>query len=354
MRTTASLRSGTRDLHPGSFAFVMATGILSSGELTLGAGWLSIVLLVVAAAGYAVLCLLLVARLVRFGAELWADTARPARAFGFFTFVAGSSVLGVRLFASGIVLPAEALAVVGAAAWLLLGYGIVARIVLAEHKPEPDAAVNGTWLIWVVGTQSVSVALSVMGAQLGLPPRVAALAAVSLWAFGALLYLLLMGVILARLLLAPLDPLQVSPPYWISMGATAITVLAGADLLTLPHGLPSLVAARSSIEGLTLFLWAFGTWWFPFLVLLTVWRYLKLARPAYEQTLWSMVFPLGMYAVATDAFGRAAGLPLLPGIAAAEIWLALAAWVSVAAWMAVSWFAPARPAVAAVEARSGG
>jgi tellurite resistance protein TehA-like permease len=346
MRAAAArpqVAASLRMLHPGSFAFVMATGILSSGASDFGAVVVSRLLLVVAAVGFAVLCVLLAARFAWFQRELWADTARPERAFGFFTFVAGSNVLAVRLAEAGARAPAEVLAIAGAAAWLLLGYGILARVVLASEKPGPDAAVNGTWLMWVVGTQSVSVAASTLGTALGLEPRVTALAAVSLWAFGALLYLLLMSVILARLVLARLDAAQASPPYWISMGATAITVLAGADLLTLPASLPALAASRATVEGLTLCLWAFGTWWFPFLVLLTVWRYRQAAAPAYEQTLWSMVFPLAMYAVATDAYGRAAGLPLLLAIARTEFWLALAVWLAVASWMAISWFAPGWP-----------
>ncbi len=337
------LQARVRDLHPGSFALVMATGILSSAELIFGMRWLSTAFLVIAIAGYAVLCLLFATRVVRFPLEIWTDTAAPARAFGFFTFVAGSNVRAARLAAGGVIGAAEVLAVAGAVAWLVLAYGVLARVVLAERKPEPDAAVNGTWLIWVVGTQSVSITASLLGTDIGFQPHVVALVAVSLWAFGALLYLLLMGIILARLVLAPLDPVDASPPYWISMGATAITVLAGAELLLLPQSLPSLAAARSSVEGITLFLWAFGTWWFPFLIVLTVWRYRRLTSPRYEQTLWSMVFPLGMYAVATDAYGRAAGLPLLPGIASAETWLALVAWAAVAVWMVVAWFAPAGP-----------
>jgi tellurite resistance protein TehA-like permease len=171
---------------------------------------------------------------------------------------------------------------------------------------------------------------------------VAALVATSLWAVGLLLYVLLMAIILARLLLLPLDAAQASPPYWITMGATAITVLAGADLLRLSPSLPS-VAVHSTVEGFTLFLWAFGSWWIPFLVLLTAWRYMSPAVRVYEQTLWSMVFPLGMYAVATATFGDAAGLPLLMPIASAEIWLGLIAWLAVAVWMISSLVRPGRP-----------
>ena len=335
---------GVRDLHPGSFAFVMATGILSTGEVTFGRQLTSGALLVVATAGYVVLCASYALRAAWYPSRFWADTGRPERAFGFFTFVAGSNVLALRLALAGQSVAAEALAVLGGVACLILSYGIFARVALATVKPPPGEAVNGSWLIWVVATQSLSIAFSVLGAGSGLPSEMAALAATSLWAFGAILYVLLMAIILARLLLLPLDPRQASPPYWISMGATAITVFAGAHLLLLSPNLPSVAATRSTVEGFTLFLWAFGSWWIPFLVLLTVWRYLSPAVRVYEQTLWSMVFPLGMYAVATAAFGEAAGLPLLKPIAAAEIWLALAAWLAVAAWMVISWARPGWPA----------
>lgn len=332
-----------RDLAPGSFAFVMATGILSAAESIFGQRWPSAALFGIALAGFVVLCALSAARLIRFPKSVWEDTARPQRAFGFFTFVAGSNVLAANLAAAGWTTPARALAVVAALVWLFLAYLIVARVVLSERKPEPEAAVNGTWLIWVVGTQSVSIAASAFGTGVGLPPPVAALLAVSLWGFGALLYLLLMAIIFARLALARLDPIEATPPYWISMGATAITVLAGAELLRLPADLPSVAAARATIEGLTLCLWAFGTWWFPFLILLTVWRYRKLAHRVYEESLWSMVFPLGMYAVATAEYGQAAGLPLLSAIAGAEVWLAVVCWLLVAAWMVMSWVTGTRP-----------
>ncbi len=338
----SGIASSIRELAPGSFAFVMATGILSDAETRFGPRWLAMAFLVVAAAGYVVLCALFAIRILRFSREVWLDTARPHRAFGFFTFVAGTNVLAVGLASAGAMSVARVLAVVAAAAWVVLAYGILARVVLAERKPEPQVAVNGLWLVWVVATQSVSIAVSRLGTGFGLPARQVALAAVSLWAVGALLYLLLIGVILARLVLVRLEPAEATPPYWISMGATAITVLAGAQLLLLPRTLPSLEAARSTVEGFTLFLWAFGTWWFPFLVLVTAWRYRKLAARAYEQSLWSMVFPLGMYAVATDAFGHAAALPLLPGIAAAEVWLGLISWFAVAAWMVTSWFGQPR------------
>jgi tellurite resistance protein TehA-like permease len=53
----------------------------------------------------------------------------------------------------------------------------------------------------------------------------------------------------------------------------------------------------------------------------------------YEQALWAMVFPLGMYAAASDAFGEVAGLGALVTIARVEVWFALAAWAVTTAVM---------------------
>ena len=61
--------------------------------------------------------------------------------------------------------------------------------------------------------------------------RAAALAATLLWSVGVVLYLVVATMVLVRLLLLELTPDDLSPPYWIAMGATAITVLAGARLL---------------------------------------------------------------------------------------------------------------------------
>jgi tellurite resistance protein TehA-like permease len=98
----------------------------------------------------------------------------------------------------------------------------------------------------------------------------------------------------------------------------------------------ALVVARSTVEGFTLCLWALGCWLTPFLIMVTAWRYRSPTVRVYEQTLWSIVFSLGTYAVATAASGGAAGQPLLTPIAGAEIWLALAARPAVAFWM-VTW-----------------
>ena len=51
----------------------------------------------------------------------------------------------------------------------------------------------------------------------------------------------------------------------------------------------------------------------------------------YEPTLWSVVFPLGMYAVASEVFGGTAHLAFMPPIARVMFWVSVAAWVLVGA-----------------------
>lgn len=323
--------SAVAGLPPGSFAVVMATGILSTAALELDQPLVSWALLGVAVLAYAVLCLLLAWRLVRFPGRVGADAGAPDRAFAFFTFVAGCNVLGLRLDVAGARGVALVLAVVSAGAWILLSYGIPARLMVERPKPVPLRAVNGTWLIWVVGTQSVASAAAAFAPRQPDAVSVLGFLAVALWAFGIVLYILLMAVIVIRLVLVEMSPEELTPPYWITMGATAITVYAAAHILAVPGRLPVDVAA---VRDAAFALWAFGSWWIPLLVVLGVWRHMIRRVPIrYEQTLWSMVFPLGMYAAASDAFGRAVGLDALVAIARVEVWFGLAAWVSTLALM---------------------
>ena len=144
--------------------------------------------------------------------------------------------------------------------------------------------------------------------------------------------LLLVSLILLRWLTVPMTPQALGPSYWILMGATAIIVLAGARILGLPAALAAARAAAGFIEGFSFALRAFGTWWIPLLVVLGFWRHVRHHWPlSYEPALWSVVFPLGMYSVATLMFGKVAHLAFMEPLSRFMLWVALAAGVAVAA-----------------------
>jgi tellurite resistance protein TehA-like permease len=119
------------------------------------------------------------------------------------------------------------------------------------------------------------------------------------------------------------------PAYWILMGATAISVRAAAGILDLATGAPTplLTELHAFIAGMAVMLWAFGSWFIPALVTFGLWRYFVRRFPwSYEPKLWSVVFPLGMYAVASVTLGRAIDFEFARQLAAVWVWFGVAAW----------------------------
>src|SRR5262249_13801983 len=142
----ARVAAAIRDLHPGYFAFVMATGIISTGTFALGPSWLSRALLVIAAAGIVILAAALLMRLTAFRRNFIADFRAPERVFGLFTITAGADVLGVRLAAAGHPVAAAVLAGLAAVVWLVLTYGVPASLLLGRQPDSVLGGVNGAWL----------------------------------------------------------------------------------------------------------------------------------------------------------------------------------------------------------------
>jgi len=84
----------------------------------------------------------------------------------------------------------------------------------------------------------------------------------------------------------------------------------------------------------TLGMWAWATWWIPLLVLFGLWKHAVRRAPLrYTPMLWSLVFPLGMYALASLRLSLAAQFPPLRAVAEAMVWVALAVWAATFAAM---------------------
>jgi tellurite resistance protein TehA-like permease len=325
-RWQGRVQHGVRTLDPGYFALVMATGIVSIAMQADRADAISALLLWFAAAEYGVLVLLNVWRIVTCWPALAADLTDARRVLGLFTFVAGTSVVGTRLVIGAHHDVGLAFLGVGSVAWLLLGYGVPWLAVLG-HTARPllqDA--DGTWFIWVVASQSIAVLSAALEPTLGAGHAELGLLAVFCWAVGVFLYAATGIFVAARMLLYPLRPADLTLPYWVAMGATAITVVAGATI-TRAADTPAVAATRGVIAATSVIFWVFGTWLIPPLIAAVVWRYLVHKIPLrYDVTLWSVVFPLGMYGVAGHYLGQADDLPIVKAIGVHESWVALAAW----------------------------
>jgi len=213
--------------------------------------------------------------------------------------------------------------------WLGLTYAMVPGLMEGEEKPKGETGLNGAWLLAVVGTQAVSVLTCLLTPALAAEaPSVPLFVALAFWLVGSMLYIWLIAFIFHRILFLPLLPGDLTPPYWINMGAMAISTLAGVRLVGESGRMPLLAELVPFVKGMTLLFWATATWWIPILLALGAWRHLRKHFPlTYEHGYWAAVFPLGMYTVCTQNLMRVFGLPFLDGIATVFVWIALAAWV---------------------------
>jgi tellurite resistance protein TehA-like permease len=305
---------------------VMATGIVSAGMRQVGQPHIAGALLVVALASFALLVAATAARAAAFPAVVRAELTCPDRAFTGFALVAAANVLAVRLLQDGHRAAALALAAAGLAAWLGLSY-LVPPALAARAAARPAITdVNGTWYLWVVGTQSLAVAAAFPRAGWFSAPGAAALVAVSAWCSGVMLYLLVTVLVLARLLLAGVPDGDPAGPYWISMGGASISVFAAARILQMA-GSPLVAAARPVITGAAVMLWAFATWLIPLLIVLTARLRLRAgARRGYHAGLWAAAFPLGMYGMAGLELGAVIGVRPIREIGAAAVFPAAIVW----------------------------
>ena len=314
----------------------MATGIVSIALEDVGARPASLALLALAVAGYVLLAVLYFLRAVRHPRDMAADARNPASAFGYFTLVAGSAVVGVGLVhaswnAVGVVLTA-----VAALLWILLGYVLPWLVIVARRQGSVLGHVNGTWFVWSVASQSLAVALVAVHPLLpGWELGVGFLAVLS-WSVGTMLYAGIALLVVLRLVHFGLKPAEFDPPYWVAMGALAISVVAGSGIVSLPST-PVVDAARGLIGGTVVIFWCFALWLIPLLLGAGLWRHALHRVPLrYTPALWSMVFPLGMFSHASMLLGRVERLRPIERIGEGFLWVALLAWILVAVGLVVS------------------
>ncbi|MFH9672413.1 tellurite resistance/C4-dicarboxylate transporter family protein [Streptomyces sp. NPDC017405] len=321
--TRIGLDERCRGLPPACFAPVMATGIVSRALDRTGAPTASGVLFCVAAALYLPLLTATAVKAARHRDVLRAELRDPARLFGHYTLVAASGVLAARLGAGPARIAGCALLTVAVTVWAALARATV-RLWRAR-TPATLHLADGTWFLATVGLQSVVIALTSLR-----PARLVLAGALVLWGVGVLLYAGTLTVVLRRLRRDPPPPARLAPSYWITMGAAAISTLAGGQLLAYAELLPQ--PARGPLGDTVVTLWTWATLLIPPLLAAGLWRHRHHRVPlAYEPALWCIVFPAGMYATATAQLATehrldAALLPLGP-----LAWAASAAWLMVTA-----------------------
>jgi tellurite resistance protein TehA-like permease len=322
------------NLPPSMFSLVMATGIISIASNLLGMPWIARCLFLMSVVFYGLLWTMTGARLLCYPNRMLEDLRQSAVSPGYFTIVAATSVVGSEfVIIAGNLSVALWLWMFAVALWLLITYAVFTSIIVLPRKSSKRQGLNGFWLIAAVATQSVSVLTTAIVPVFEAQEAILFLS-LFFYLMGCMLYIKIIVLIFHRLTFIPLTPVEMTPPYWISMGATAITTQAGAALMLRNGQSQFLTDLAPFIKGFTLFFWAAGTWWIPLLVALGVWVHLVRRVPLnYTPQFWGVVFPIGMYTASTFQLAAATGLNFLFLIPKASIYLALLAWTLALAGM---------------------
>jgi tellurite resistance protein TehA-like permease len=242
-------------LHPAYFALIMATGIVALAAYMHGIYILSNILFWLNALFFITLIIMTGVRVVRYSDAFAADLHNHRRSVGFFTIVAAFGVFGSELVLQ---MQATGLAIffwiIAATLWFVVTYGILTMLVISTEKPSIADGINGSWLVLVVATQSVSILTALILTSYVFIDfqKPLMFTALILWLGGGAIYLWLATLIFFRYMFLPTSAEDLTPHLWINMGAAAISVVAGMTLLGQSGLSPIVSELEPFVKGLTL------------------------------------------------------------------------------------------------------
>ena len=318
--------SWLKDIYPGYFTVTMATGIISLGLQLLNFPGFSLALYYITILSWLTCFVIYAARLSIFTATVAAEVVNPHKTFNYFSFVAGTCVTGLLLHHHGhdyLAILSWAIAFVAWLALLYFSFGVLTLV----HGERNLKIVDGGWLICIVGTQSlVLLGLQIFNLLGDFGPAMMLLI-LTLWGLGLVLYAIFVTLFCYRIFFNEMAFEDYTPQMWVIMGAAAISTNASSAIEMAEPNLSILYEIHPVIEAVALITWAWATWWIPLLILISYWKHITHRIPlGYDPRQWSIVFPLGMYTVASVQLSLAVEIDPLHWISHIMVWVALGVW----------------------------
>ncbi len=289
---------------PASGAVVMGTGIVSVALLLDGRHFLSAALLVLDAAIWLALAVLLPARARRDGQRFAIDLRHPTA----LTSIAGTAVLGTRLTLAGWDWAGAALLIIATVTWL----GLVPHVLRHWRTPTIGAS-----FILPVATES----LALLAAAIAIADRAAGLeyAALVPFVLGLGFYAFVLSRFQFRQLVVGIGD------HWVTGGALAISTVASGRIALAAQRTGALSGGHGLLKTVALVLWCLTMVWLPALIAAELLR----PRLSYNVRRWSTVFPVGMYAACSFVVGALTKTSGIVDFARVWVWVAAAVWLVV-------------------------
>jgi tellurite resistance protein TehA-like permease len=315
-----------KDFYPGYFAMTMATGIISIALRLQEYFLLSEILFLLTIFTWIVMTFIYTWRLIKFPKTVIENLTNPKTTFIFFTFVAATDISGILLYQREYFNLAFACWVIATVYWASLMYFGFASLCFA-HKDREVNVVHGGWLILIVGTQSLVLLGTYIAKNLGEYAAYMMVEIYMLWALGLIFYAIFVTLFCYRIFFKNMEASDYSPLMWVVMGAAAISANAGSNLLLTAPIIPMLSELHSIVQMFSIMLWTWATWWIPLLVIIGLWKHVYNKVPLeYNPMQWSIVFPLGMYTVATNNLALSAEFEPLLYLSSGMLWIAVISW----------------------------
>jgi tellurite resistance protein TehA-like permease len=291
-----------------SYSVVMGTGIVSVALLLDQQPLLAGIWLAVTSAVWVLLGGAMIGRMVGDRDGLAAEARFPTA----LTVVAGTAVLGSRLFSYRVEGLIDAFLIVAV---------VLAIVLLAALLRHRDLPRSGSAFMVTVSLESLATlaALATTWTQ-------------ARWLFYAALAACALGLALYPFLLFRFDLREIvrgAGDHWIAGGALAISALATAECSLGAERLGGLHEAVLVLRDASVVTWAASVAWLALLI----GGELASPRGSYDMRRWATVFPVGMYAASSFQVARAANVPPLHTFAAVVTWIAVAVWLAVTAGM---------------------
>lgn len=329
MTITEKLSNNIRNMFPGYFALVMATGIIGNSAKLAGMNAVNRFFFIANIVLYSVVLIFFLIRLLFYFSKFLKDLRSFEKGPGFLTLVAGTSIFGVQLVtASQKYSLGHILWYFAIVAWLFIIISFIVNAITSIPKPGIEKGLNGIWLLIIVSTQSIAILGNYLSSDIVVNVRNILTFNLFIYLLGTSLYFILITLIFYRLVFYPVNPGETDHSYWIDTGAAAISVVSALTLMEKINLSGKLDEMLPFIRGTAYLIWITGTWWIPVSIAIELWRYLRVKVPVkYHPVQWSMIFVVGMYSLASMKIGQETGMQSIVLIGKLFLYASLILWI---------------------------